>query len=148
MADHNEKINFYINTDLMLNGDRKAVINKTAAITKALKNACLSRNDFISFIRSEKLQDLPAATGIVVRDIIYKGRLRYNTCLDMGGCRIFLLRNAKVKYQNGSLRWDGSGTGWDFSFAIPDDTPVTFEQHENDFSSEALCAMIACKDVK
>ena len=141
---NNEKINFYINTDLLEDGDKKAAINKTAAITKALKNAYLNKSDFVSYLRSEKLKDLPATAKIGVRDIIYRGRLRYNTYLNVGGCGIFLLRDTKVKYQNEVLRWDGRGAGWDFYFVVPEDTQITFEYHENDFSSDTLCAMIVC----
>lgn len=137
----NEKINFYINTDLLEDGDDVA-INKTAAIAKALKTAYVNKKDFISFVRSEMLRDLPITSDMYVRDIIINGRLRYNTCLQIGGCGIFLMRGTAVKYKSGYLRWDGRGSRWDFCFVIPEDTKVTFGHHENDFNSETLCALI------
>ncbi len=140
-GDGNEKINFYIDIAL-LEEEGAAVSNKTAAIARALKVAYLNRSDFIAFVRAEMLRDLPATADMRFRDIIIKGRLRYNTCLRMGACETFLLRGSEVKYRNGALGWNGGGSGWNFCFLIPGDTKVIFEHHENDFSSETLCALI------
>lgn len=141
---NSEKVNFYIDTT-MLESEDANITNKTAAITKALKSAYGSKKDFVSFVRTEMLQKLSITTDILFRDIITrskKAQLIYNTCLQMGGCRILLARGTEIKYKDNFMDWNGRSSGFSFSFFIPEDTKVIFEHHKNDFNSDTLCAFI------